>query len=50
MVAIGRVEKLGRIVGSIMPDNRGMQRVCEKLSFHLLNVSRERLVKAEIEL
>ena len=50
MVAIGRDEKLGRISGSILPENRGMQRVCEKLGFQLRFVPEERLVKAEIEI
>ncbi len=50
IVAIGRDEKIGRINGSILPDNRGMQRVCEKLGFRLRNDSQERLLKAELGL
>jgi acetyltransferase len=50
LVTIGRQERLGRIIGSIMPDNRGMQRACEKLGFRLRNLVQERLVRAEIEL
>jgi acetyltransferase len=47
MVAIGRDEKLDRIIGSILPDNRGMQKVCEKLGFQLRYDSQENLVLAE---
>jgi len=50
MIAIGRDEKLGRIIGSIMPDNRGMQKLCEKLGFRLRYIAQEMLVNAEIEL
>jgi acetyltransferase len=50
MVAIGRDEKLSGIIGSILPDNRGMQKVCEKLGFQLRFDSDEKLIKAEIEL
>src|SRR5262249_14843728 len=50
LVAIGRQERLGRIIGSIIPDKRGMQRTCEKLGFRLRNLVEERLVRAEIEL
>jgi acetyltransferase len=50
MVVIGRDEKIGRIIGSILPDNRGMQKVCEKLGFRLRYDTAESLVKAEIEI
>jgi len=35
LVQIGRGEKLERIVGFILPENRAMQRVCEKAGFQL---------------
>jgi len=50
LLEVGRQEKLGRIIGHILLDNRGMQRVCEKLGFHLRYVAQEGQVKAEIEL
>jgi acetyltransferase len=50
MIAIGRDEKLGRIIGSIMPDNRGMQKLCKQLGFRLRHNAQEMLVNAEIEL
>jgi len=49
LIEIGRHEKLSRIVGSILRDNRGMQRVCEKLGFdfHVVEAGQ---VSAEIKL
>jgi acetyltransferase len=47
---VGREEKLNRIGADILPDNRGMQRVCEKLGFRLQFDSEDRVVKATINL
>jgi acetyltransferase len=49
LIQIGRDEQIKRIKAEILPINRGMQRVCEKLGFHVHRVSRD-LVEAEIEL
>ena len=35
LLDIGRKEGLERIIGHILPDNYGMQRVCKKLGFAL---------------
>jgi acetyltransferase len=37
LVQIGRDEKLERIIGFILPENRAMQRVCAKVGFDLHN-------------
>ena len=50
LVQIGREEKLRLITGDILSDNRGMQRVCEKLGFRRRYSVEEGVVKAEIEL
>jgi acetyltransferase len=50
LVAIGREEGLDCITGSILPQNRGMQRVCEKLGFTLEDDEDEGLVQAHIGL
>jgi acetyltransferase len=50
LVKVGRDEKLSRIIGHILLDNRGMQRVCEKLGFRLRHSLEQEQVKAEIEL
>jgi len=50
LVQIGREEKLRLITGDILSDNRGMQRVCEKLGFRRRYSVEEGIVKAEIEL
>jgi len=47
---IGRQEGLERIVGHILPDNYGMQRVCKKLGFALNYDDFADDMKAEITL
>jgi acetyltransferase len=50
LVQIGRAEKLTRITGRILPENRDMQHVCEKVGFHLRHPPGEAEVEAEIGL
>lgn len=50
LVRIARDEGLQRLKADILPENRGMQRVCEKLGFRLRFLSAENLVKAELPL
>ena len=50
LVDIGRDEKLTRIFGDILPENRDMLRVCDKLGFHQKYSAEERVVRAEIAL
>ena len=50
LLQIGRDKKLARITAIILPENRGMQRVCEKLGVSLRYDREERLVKARIDL
>jgi acetyltransferase len=50
LVEIGREEKLTRIFGDILPENRDMLRVCDKLGFHRHYSTEEGVVTAEIDL
>jgi acetyltransferase len=50
LVDIGRDEKLSRIFGEILPENRDMLRVCDKLGFRRQYSAEEGVVRAEIEL
>ena len=50
LVEIGRREKLERIVADILPDNRGMLRVAEKLGFRHRYSIDDGVVKTEIVL
>ena len=50
LVQVGREEGLQRITAEILPENLGMQAVCEKLKFHLKHSASEGLVRAEIAL
>jgi acetyltransferase len=50
LLQIGRDKKLSRITAIILPENRNMQRVCEKLGVSLRYDRKERLMKASIEL
>ena len=48
LIGIARDEGIGRIVGSILPENLGMRRVCEKLGFRLSHDVEDGVVKAEL--
>jgi acetyltransferase len=50
LVNIGREEKLARIFGDILPENRDMLRVCEKLGFRSRHSAQDGVVRADIEL
>jgi acetyltransferase len=48
LVAIGRDERLSRISAVILPQNRGMLRICEKLGFHTKFMEPDHLMHAEL--
>ena len=50
LIQVGRDERLQRITASILPENRAMQRLCEKLGFRLHHNYQELVVQAEIDL
>ncbi len=50
LVDIGREEKVTRIFGDILPENRDMLRICDKLGFRRHYVAEDGVVRAEIEL
>jgi acetyltransferase len=50
LVQVGRDERLSKIVAEILPENRGMQRVAEKLGFQLRRIFSAQVVMAEINL
>lgn len=50
LVQIGRDEKIRRITADILPDNRAMQRVCEKIGFKLHRSADDPMIKACIDL
>jgi acetyltransferase len=50
LLAIARDEGIARVTAEILPDNREMQRVCEKLGFHLERSIDEPIVHAWIDL
>jgi acetyltransferase len=50
LLEIGRNEKLTRVFGDILPENRDMLRVCDKLGFHRHYLADEGIIRAEIEL
>ena len=49
LIAIGREERLGRIVADILPENTGMLHICQQLGFQLKHVMRGP-IKAELTL
>ena len=50
LIAIGRDERLRRIVADILPENHNMQRICTKLGFGLRHLPADGVVRAEIDL
>lgn len=50
LVEIGRKEKLTRIFGDVLPENRDMLRVCDRLGFRRRYLAEEGVVRAEIDL
>ncbi len=50
LLEIGRNEKLARIFGDILPENRDMLRVCDKLGFRRRYLEEEGVIRAELEL
>ena len=50
LVKVGADEKLTKLVADILPDNRDVMRICEKLSFNLRHSLEDEVVKAEYPL
>lgn len=50
LLEVGRAEKLERVYGEILPENRDMLRVCDKLGFRRHYSAGEGVVRAEREL
>jgi acetyltransferase len=50
LIQIGRDEKLQRLTGDILIENRTMQKLCQKLGFRLQYSLEDHLMKAELEL
>jgi len=47
---VGADEKLNRLTAEILPDNRDVMRICEKLGFSLTHSVEDQVVKAEFQL
>jgi acetyltransferase len=50
LIEVARREDVARIVGYVLPENRGMQRLCEKVGFQLHYDTDEGALRAEIDL
>jgi acetyltransferase len=50
LLDVGRAEHLRRIIADILPDNRAMRHICQKLGFRLRFDADEGVVRAEIDL
>jgi len=48
LVDIGRDEHIARIIADILPENRGMQRICKNLGFRLHHAFADGVVNAEL--
>jgi acetyltransferase len=50
MLVVGADEKLSRLTADILPDNRDVMRICEKLGFSLKHSVEDEVVRAEFQL
>ncbi len=50
LIIVGADEKLTRLTADILPDDRDVMRICEKLGFTLKHSLEEEVVKAEFVL
>ncbi len=50
LLIVGADEKLARLVADILPDNRDVMRICEKLGFTLKHSLDDEVVRAEFQL
>ena len=50
LLLVGADEKLSRLTADILPDNRGVMRICEKLGFTLKHNLDDEVVRAEFKL
>jgi acetyltransferase len=50
LLIVGADEKLTTLTADILPDNRDVMRICEKLGFHLRHSLEDEVVKAEFAL
>jgi len=50
LAIVGAEEKLSRLMASILPDNRDMMRICEKLGFSLQHSLEDEVVHAQFKL
>lgn len=50
LLDVAKDEKLGRIIGDVLPDNFTMQHVCEKLGFQLKRDPEDPVVRVELEM
>jgi len=50
LVQVGHDERIDRISGDVLPENRQMQRLCERLGFRLIHNAGDPVIKALIDL
>ena len=50
LLIVGADEKLDRLTADILPDNRDVMRICEKLGFSLQHSLEDEVVHAEFKL
>ena len=50
LIIVGGGEKLEKLTAYILPDNRGVMRICEKLGFSLKHSLEDEVVRAEFVL
>jgi acetyltransferase len=50
MIEFGRQEKLSKVVSNMLPENREMRSLCQKLGFRMFASLEDNMICAELEL
>ena len=50
LIKVGADDKLSRLTADILPDNRDVMRICEKLGFTMTHSMDDDVIKAEYKL
>ena len=50
LLIVAAAEKIAKVTAGILPDNRGVLRICEKLGFAMKYSTEDEVIKAEFDL
>jgi len=50
MIEVARMEKLSKVISNMLPENREMRAICQKLGFQSYSNLEDNMIRAELEL